>query len=65
MQDLSVMLSQHDEEVDSEANDDEERYKNIMDKPLFDAEEDEEDFDSDDDEAKRKGVHWGADVADH
>lgn len=60
-----MLLSQHDEEEDSEANDDEEQYQKQMAKPLFDVEEGESDSGSDDEEAKRKGVHWGADVADH
>lgn len=37
----------------------------MMAKPLFDVEEGEQDPESDDDEAKRKGVHWGADVNDY
>lgn len=65
MQDLSILLSQHDDEGDSENDnskvDDEEEYKNVMAKPLFNTDEDEEEEPSDED-AKRKGVHWGADV---
>ena len=45
--------------------DDEENYKSVMNKPLFNTDEDEEGEDDEDEEAKRKGVHWGADVADH
>lgn len=63
---LSILLSQHDDEGDdSESNlDAEENYKNVMAKPLFNTDEDELDDDDDNEEAK-KGVHWGADVADH
>lgn len=66
LQDLSVLLSQHDDEGDSDKDDldDEEEYKNVMAKPLFNTDEDEEEEPSDED-AKRKGVHWGADVEQH
>jgi len=37
----------------------------VINKPLFNTDEDQEDLEADDDEAKRKGVHWGDDVADH
>ena len=64
-------MSQHgsDDEgegIDDEDNsnlDEEERYKSAMERPLFNTDEDEEDP-YNDEEAKRKGVHWGEDVAD-
>ena len=67
LQDLSVLLSQPDE-PDSEQDDgskldDEAEYQNIMDKPLFNTDGDEDEEPSD--EEKRKGVHWGDDVEQH
>ena len=63
---LSVLLSQHDDEGEDSSNmDDESHYKSVMNKPLFNTDEDEEGDEDDDNDDKRKGVHWGADVADH
>ena len=68
LQDLSVLLSQPDE-PDSEQDDgskldDEAEYQNVMAKPLFNTDGDEDEEPSDE-EAKRKGVHWGDDVEQH
>ena len=63
---LSVLLSQHDDEGDDSSNiDDESHYKSVMNKPLFNTDEDEEGDEDDDNDDKRKGVTWGQDVADH
>jgi len=40
-------------------------YKKMIDKPLFNTDEDNDDPDSEDGEGGRKGVTWGADVADN
>ena len=61
------MISQHDEEdeednVDNSEADDEENYRNKMARPLFNTDEDEEDPSYEEEQDKRKGVHWGADV---
>lgn len=66
LKDLSVLLSQHDEEEEEDSNADaEEAYKNAMARPLFNTDEDDEDASADEEEARRKGVTWGADVADN
>lgn len=65
LQNLSVLLSQHDDEEDDSNVDDEENYKSVMNKPLFNTDEDEEGDDDDEADDRRKGVHWGADVADN
>lgn len=71
MMDLSVLLSQHDDDVhdevdlDKELEDDEEAYQEMMAKPLFAADDDaadEQSLVSKDKEEKKKGVTWGADV---
>ena len=57
---LSVLLSQHDDEGDDSSNiDDESHYKSVMNKPLFNTDEDEEGDEDDDNDDKRKGVTWG------
>ena len=64
---LNILMSQESDKKEDDDDDpfaDEEAYKNMMARPLFNTDEDEEDQDHDDDEAKRKGVHWGSDVAD-
>ena len=60
-----MLLSQHDDEEDESAADEDDHYKTVMSKPLFNVEDGDEDSENDDEEAKRKGVHWGADVTDH
>ena len=65
LQNLSVLLSQHDDEEDDSNLDDETNYNAMMNKPLFNTDEDEEGEDDEDNEEKRKGVRWGADVVDH
>ena len=62
---MSVLLSQHDDEDDSSNLDDEENYKNVINKPLFNTDENDESEDDEENDDKRKGVHWGADVADN
>ena len=59
------MLSQHDDEDDDSEKDDEDNYNTVMNKPLFNTDEDEEGEDDEDNDDKRKGVRWGADVVDH
>lgn len=68
MMDLSILLSQHDDDVhdevdlDKELEDDEEAYQEMMAKPLFEADDDEQSMVSKEKEEKKKGVTWGADV---
>ena len=66
LQNLEVLLSQHDDEGEDDSNlDDEDNYNTVMNKPLFNTDEAEEAEDDDEAEEKRKGVRWGADVVDH
>ena len=66
LQNLEVLLSQHDDEGEDDSNlDDEDNYNTVMNKPLFNTDEGEEAEEDDDAEEKRKGVRWGADVVDH
>ena len=74
LKNLSILLSQHDEDVHGEdeelhmQEDDEEAYQEMMAKPLFAADDDDMEAQSQsvkEQAEKRKGVTWGADVENH